>query len=355
MKNHLRTLRAGRLGRSLPALMTVGILALATALPAAGQASRTRPGSSSGGTASGSGSGGSASSGSSSRGSGGTIASDTRSSSSGSEKVKVERDRRSRGGGRDVVIVNPWGWSYPYRWNWGWSPWYWGWYGWDYGPYGGGYYPPVAWHPRRAGPDMGALDLDLKPGNTQIWIDGQYIGIADRFDGWPGYLWLEEGDYEFVFHAEGRRTIHRQYRVHPGLVIDVEDRLEPGEATPPEELFQPRPTPRRDARIERNEEQRRRVAERAEREDGRDEGWREMEEATGGILRLSVTPPDASVYLDGRFLGTGAEVGGLRRGLAVDAGEHVLEVVRPGHEPEVRRFTVEADEELELEVVLETH
>jgi hypothetical protein len=224
---------------------------------------------------------------------------------------------------------------------------------------------------------MGALDLDLKPGDTQIWLDGQYIGIADRFDGWPGYLWLEEGDYHFVFYREGYRTIAREYRIRPGLVIDVTDRLERGESVPPEQLIPPQPTPRRDARERRNEEMRRRAAEApvvrrgtADDDDADDallageEGsdWRDRapegilagdDDSGVGTLRLAVVPADASVYLDGRFLGTGADVGRLRRGLAVTAGEHLLEVVRPGHAPVARRVVIGDGDDLEVEISLE--
>jgi hypothetical protein len=70
-------------------------------------------------------------------------------------------------------------------------------------------------------------------------------------------------------------------------------------------------------------------------------------------LRLSVQPPDAAVYLDGRFLGTGEELGQVRAGLIVDAGEHELQVTRPGYEPETTTFEAEAGEEVELTVELE--
>ena len=42
---------------------------------------------------------------------------------------------------------------------------------------------------------------------------------------------------------------------------------------------------------------------------------------------------EGAIYLDGRFLGSAAELGGLRRGLLVDPGEHELSVVRPGFDP----------------------
>lgn len=360
-------------GRALFTLSLAALFALAGALPADGQADRTRP---SGGTTAGTASGGSGSSSTAAPApastSAPTKAGNTRPGSSSGDRTVVERDaRRPRGGGGGGgIIISPWGWWHPSYWRYGWGGWYGGYYG-PYGPYGG--YGP-AWYPRRVNDRMGALDLDLKPGDTQIWLDGQHIGIADRFDGWPGYLWLEEGDYHFVFYREGYRTIAREYRIRRGLVIDVEDRLERGESVAPEELVPPRPTPRRDARVRRNEEMRRRAAEGEARREaaagaGDDEAllageegsdWRDRAPAGAvaddpgvGTLRLAVVPADASVYLDGRFLGTGADVGRLRRGLAVPAGEHLLEVVRPGHAPVARQVVLEDGQDLELEVVLE--
>ena len=384
---------AGGGGRALLTLCLAAAFALAGALPADAQASRTRP---SGGTSSGTASGGSRSTPSSpapstprtavspapspAPSSGDSAPSSvgrTRPGSSADDgRTVIERDARQRRPHGDVVIVNPWAWWNSYFWRYGYGGYYGpygGYYGDYYGPYG--HYGP-AWAGRRANERMGALDLDLKPGDTQVYLDGQLIGEADRFDGWPGYLWLDEGDYHFVFYREGFRTIAREYRVRPGLVIDVEDRLDRGESVPPEELVPPRPTPRRDARILRNEELRRRAGEapvtRPEADDATDDAddallageegsdWRERAPAgalTGddgvGTLRLVVVPADASVYLDGRFLGTGAEVGRLRRGLAVAAGEHLLEVVRPGHAPMSRQVVVEDGADLELEITLE--
>jgi hypothetical protein len=65
-----------------------------------------------------------------------------------------------------------------------------------------------------------------------------------------------------------------------------------------------------------------------------------------------VTPEDASVYLDGRFLGTGRELARLRAGLIVDAGEHTLQVVRPGREEQSRTFRIDAGRDLELGIEL---
>lgn len=362
--------RMARIGRAALVLAAALLLAAATALPADAQARRTRPEGSS--ASSGSQSSGSASSGRTSSGRtavSGSPAGRTRPSGSSSGTTVVHKDRRPtfRPGHRHFGYY-PSSWSYyhwyPYRYSW-WLG-YWGWYGWwDYYPYSPGPYPYYGYgpyRPRDGGPGLGGLDLDLKPGDTQIYLDGQLIGTADNYDGWPRYLWLEPGDHHLIFWHQGRRPIVREYTIRPDVVIDVTDRLEPGEATPVEELFPP-PTARRDARVERNRELRRR----AEAEDA--DSWRErsarIRRSTSGeewegaegaegfaSLRLEVEPADASVYLDGRFLGTADDLGRLDRGLTVGAGEHTLSVVRPGYAPEDVEFEAAAGEEIDLEVIL---
>ena len=69
-------------------------------------------------------------------------------------------------------------------------------------------------------------------------------------------------------------------------------------------------------------------------------------------LQLSVEPPDAAVYLDGRLLGSGRELAGLHAGLLVDPGAHVLEVVRPGFSTKKLDFSLESGDDLSLEVTL---
>ncbi|MDX1630337.1 MAG: PEGA domain-containing protein [Thermoanaerobaculia bacterium] len=268
---------------------------------------------------------------------------------------------------------SPWYRSHSY-WSWGWGGW-----GWAFGP---GF---VVIHDRDPGRGYGALDLDVRPEEAEVWVDGRRVGIADNYDGFPTYLWLPSGDYEVVFYHPGYRTIHREYAIFDGMIIDVEDAMVRGEATPPEDLLD-RPTPRRDARIERNRKRRlevqrdreerswrqretdaRREQDRAryserdrtvrDSEPGGEERWRERErnvlpaeEPRGDAsIRLRVAPGDASVYLDGSFLGLAREIGEL----SLEPGDHRLEVVRPGYEAHTEELEFEPGEVMELEIELE--
>ncbi len=267
------------------------------------------------------------------------------------------------------------GYYYPYGYYgygfWPFSSWWWwgGWWDYPYYPYGYEYGQP-RYYGRG---DVGALDFDVSPARTEIYLDGQYVGKVDGFDGWPRYLWLPKGTYDVVLYLDGFKTIARQISVYPGSVIDIDDRMEPGDSVRPEDLAS-KSHERRDERLGYERERRDRL-ERGERGDD-DEDWRDRvhrergyrpddhsmrddddddeEEIADakGRLRLDVDPDDASVYLDGRFVGTASELAMMRGGLPVSAGEHKLAVVRPGRKAEEREFQVEAGEEVELEVNL---
>jgi hypothetical protein len=267
---------------------------------------------------------------------------------------------------------------YPYGyWGGYWGPriFWWGspWWGFYWDPYDHGY-PRYFGRGTRAG----ALDFDVAPARTEIYIDGQYVGKVDGFDGWPQYLWLEKGTYDVVLYLDGYRTIARQITIYPGTVISIDDRLERGESIRPEDLAS-KSTERRDERIRFERERRERiergeVAEEpdwrgrvrrdrdrdrdrsADRYEGEADG-REIREEEGdgrqGRVRFEIEPSDASVYLDGEFVGTGDDLSRLRGGLRVDPGKHRVAVVRPGHRAQEMDFDVDAGEDMELEIELE--
>lgn len=257
-----------------------------------------------------------------------------------------------------------WGWGW--GWSWWWDDYYYygraGYYGYPYGA--GGYYD------RYAG---GALDIDVSPGKTEVWIDGRYTGTADDFDGFPQYLWLDAGTYDVVLYREGYKTIARQVSIRPGQVIGMGDRLQPGESVRPEDLAT-KTHERRDERVRSEEERRDEIAREG---DGLDD-WRErarqrMNERNAygyeeggeaevsapdddviGRLHVEVDPADASVYVDGRFVGTGIDLQRVRNGLRLEPGEHRIAVVRPGRKAVEQSFTVAVGEEVELEFDLES-
>ena len=301
------------------------------------------------------------------------------SSSSDSPRIAVPRSSddstRSRSRSRDrdsrhyrSYPYNPYYYPYSHGGWYGWYPsaWWGGWGWWGLGPnvvvirdYDGY---------RGRGPRYGALDLDVHPEEAEIWIDGRRVGIADNFDGFPEYLVLPEGDHEIVIYHPGYRTIHREYAVYEGVLIEVDDRMDEGESLTPAEIFE-RETPRRDARVERNRVRR----EDADR-DRWEEDWRRRErdaapappageserrpaearpvpraETSEARLTLRVSPPDASIYLDGEFLGLAEDWADFY----LSPGSHRIDVVRPGYESVDETVDLEPGETEELRIELD--
>lgn len=251
-----------------------------------------------------------------------------------------------------------WGWG----WGWGYSPW---WYG--YGPYYpyGGYYG----YGRAVSRNWAAVDTDVSPESARVYLDGEYVGTADDFDGYPDYLYLKSGRYRLEFRLEGYETRTISVDARAGTKIDVGDRLAkiPGAArygsydtpepsggvrrfwakrrdvaehvTDEEEIFGgerryregPRDRdderyadePERDVEVDRD---RQRYDEPRRREDWRGRSGEVRGEAR---LRLDVSPSDAAVYVDDRFMGTADSL--ESEGIAVTAGRHTIVVSRPGY------------------------
>jgi hypothetical protein len=274
----------------------------------------------------------------------------------------------------------------PFRSYYYWGPYLgWGWWGWWADDYYGyyGYNQPRYYgdrYDRYGRTTMGALDVDVSPGKTEVWIDGRYVGTADDFDGFPQYLWLDRGVYDLALYRDGYKTIARQITIHEGTVMSVDDRMQRGESVKPQDLVT-KTHERRDERIRSEDERREEIARRNDdgMEDWRARARRRMEERGryesdrdgdrdadrnadrdsegndgGGRLRVEILPSDASVYLDGRFVGTGVDLERLRQGLRVEPGEHRIAVVRPGHKAEEQEFTVSPGQEVELEIELES-
>lgn len=247
---------------------------------------------------------------------------------------------------------------YPYRhysayrswhpyWHWGLSVGY-PYYGW--GSWSG---HPVGYRVAVRDARLGAVDLNVKPKKAEVYIDGEYVGTARQFDGYPSYLWLRPGSYELALYREGFRTEAREIQVRTGALIDLRIELARGLAERPAPPA-PRPAlaPERrsspaESRVESRPDRPAPAAAPAARPEGRDL------RAEPSRLHLSLEPLDASVYLDGRLLGSAEELQGLHAGLLVEAGSHLLEVVRPGYQTESLEFDAEPGEEIELVVGLD--
>jgi hypothetical protein len=140
---------------------------------------------------------------------------------------------RGRGGRGPLVIVGGrFGGFYPYSgWGWGFSPYF--------GPYAP-FYGPYAYRPE-GGVDLGVammagfggVDLDVKPGNAEVWVDGKFVAEAKELDGHPSFLWLKEGVHRVVVYKGGYERFEEDIEVERGVKKDLRIRLEKGESEAP--------------------------------------------------------------------------------------------------------------------------
>jgi PEGA domain len=127
---------------------------------------------------------------------------------------------------RPVRFVGAGFYGFPYY-SFGWGP--------DFGPYG-----PHAFAPP-GGIDMnvamlagfGAVNLNVKPGQAEVWVDGKYVADAKDLDGYPSYLWLQEGVHRVVVYKGGFARFDEQIEVQRGMRKDLKVRLEKGDSDPP--------------------------------------------------------------------------------------------------------------------------
>jgi hypothetical protein len=196
-------------------------------------------------------------------------------------------------------------------------------------------YEPVPGTTMRS--DLAAVNTDVTPEHARVVLNGEVIGVADDFDGYPGYLYLKPGHYTIEFTLKGYRTEKMEIDAQAGRYFPMSFKLErvPGEKPAPwydrpeglpvGRVFGPKgtapspvPKPGPDPSLRLESRERPRETAPAGRS------------VTGAALDLRVTPPNAAIYIDGKCIGTGEELGRLERGLAVAPGKHRVEVVAPG-------------------------
>jgi hypothetical protein len=299
---------------------------------------------------------------------------------------------RSFDGGRGGRFFYP-RYRYPYYYPYGYDPYFYG--GFGIGLLYGGYYPGYGYYdpyyydggysrdrydetPRE---EKGGINLDISPADTRVFIDGKEMGSADDFDGWPDYLWLDPGTYDLVLYKQGYKTVAQQVTVYPGKVLDLDEKMETGASTRPEDLAT-KTHERRDSRIQYERDRSNRIdrygydpeqplpggpgpgasgapgapgapGDWRDRARSRRDSWRPSRGDDGDGVRLDIEPGDASVYLDGRFIGTGRDVA-RGSGLHLSAGPHKLAVVRPGRKAKELDFDVKEGQPLDLSVRLES-
>jgi hypothetical protein len=226
------------------------------------------------------------------------------------------------------------GWyGYPYYWG-GWYPWWGaGWYGawyWDgygYPGYGPSYTYDESGAPSPQGP--ATVETDVSPSKAEVVLDGESVGFASDYNGRWDELSVAPGPHTITFRSKGYRSLVVDFEARPGATYTFNDTLAPGDGEERRTLAQqapaaPHETPANDSAP-----------------------------AATGRLRIHAEPGDSAVYLDGEYLGLGADLSRIHGSLAVGIGTHRLEVVRPGFASAVRTIDVDGAGPATVELRLE--
>lgn len=232
--------------------------------------------------------------------------------------------------------------GYPYAWGFGF-----GWYD--------GYYTPPYYHYRDYDDALGHLRILVEPSKARVYVDDYYAGEVDEFDGMFQRLNVARGRHEVTLKLEGYVTHRVKVYVPADATVKirhdmvkgsgpetVEDRISEED----QRAMREEEEPRYDAERDRRERERARRPARESDSEREDEAEDVPPPAT---LRLRVAPVDASIYIDGRFRGTGRQLDEL----LLPPGRHKLEVVRPGYRTHESEFEVDADKPTDLELSLD--
>jgi PEGA domain len=122
-------------------------------------------------------------------------------------RTSPPRDGGGGGTGGGGVAIGP-----AYR---GFDPWLG--YGGFFGGYYGAYDPWYGWYPTGASSsdDEGSLRLKVKPAEASVYVDGDYAGVVDDFDGVFQRLHIESGPHRIEIRAPGYETLTFDVQIEP--------------------------------------------------------------------------------------------------------------------------------------------
>ncbi len=118
-------------------------------------------------------------------------------------------------GGGTVVIAPRYGGWYGPAYGWGYYDPFWG-YGWE-APYG--YVAPA--------PVTGGLRIEVSQKDAQVFVDGNYVGVVDDFDGHFQHVDLTPGGHHVEIRAEGFAPLAFDTYIQPDHTTDYKGHLTP--------------------------------------------------------------------------------------------------------------------------------
>jgi hypothetical protein len=219
--------------------------------------------------------------------------------------------------------------------------------------YGPGFYNPYFYSPYQYGPwgpypygiryeARGSVRIEVKPEETEVYVDGYYAGVVDSYDGIFQRLHLPPGPHDIELRLDGHRSMQEQMYLTIGSTYHIKHRMEPlgpGETTPPPPVPSELPEPG----IEEVGTVRPRPGDR------RAAPPPVAAVSDFGTLTIRVQPDDAVILVDGEDWRS-PSVGRLE--LELGTGLHRIDVRREGYERYVTDVQVRPGETTAVNISL---
>jgi hypothetical protein len=245
-----------------------------------------------------------------------------------------------------------------YGWSPFYSPWYpywgpWGGYGW--GPYGFGvgfYGAPFVYPYYSYGYPIdtsASVRLEVKPRDSDVYVDGYLAGKVDQFDGVFQRLRVEPGGHELVVYRDGYHSVMQHLYLAPTSDQHVKSTMQQlGPDDPPD----PRPVPiPREELPQQDQPERPRYGRGAPPPETQPEPHPDVPDPrTFGTLSLVVQPGDAEIFVDGAKWSV--PEGQPRFVIKLPEGKHHLEVQKDGYAKYVEDIGIMRGRTLSLNVSL---
>ncbi len=138
---------------------------------------------------------------------------------------------------------------------------------------------------------LSAYDVNIKPKDADIFLDGVYVGKADDFDGSPKFLVVKPGTHTITAKRDGYKTYTVKVSIQPGEQINLNKHLEPAPIYAEE----------RKAEVSTPGENRRAIP-----------------KIQTVFVKFNVKDQSAKVYFDDTFVGTIGEINKLHKPLIVE-------------------------------------
>ena len=201
---------------------------------------------------------------------------------------------------------------------------------------------PIVVAPAPGARATGSIDINVRPGRAKVFVNGQYVGLADDFDGNPTYLVLDVGEHRIMLSMEGFKPLEFDVQVEPARVVTLDVDMTPADAMEAAAAA-PAPVPASAPGAGTPPP----VAPAAT------EPVYKLETANTGNLTFDVTPKDAAVYINGTYYGTSADFSRNGNAILLQKGSYRIEIVRPGFKNFSRTITLQQAENQVINTTLE--